>query len=206
MTRSDLPDIGKDLEVHQMRLFDSYPVLEDDLIVIRRMRPFDAPALKAFTSDDEIYRYLPTFLFERKYGVAKDVIRRMDAECFNARESILLGVYLKSESESFIGIAEIYGYEERKPKVSIGYRLDRKHWGMGIATRIVGLLKAYLIDQVKVRTITAHVMPENRASAKVLVKNGFICLYTGVPEDWGFEDPTPTDKYVFKRRWISGAL
>ncbi len=67
-------------------------------------------------------------------------------------------------------------------------------------------LKDYLMNQVKVRTITAHVMPENRASAKALVNNGFINLYSSVPEDWGFPGPTPTDKYVFKSRWISGAL
>ena len=60
-----------------------------------------------------------------------------------------------------------------------------------------------LIDDAQVRTITAHVMPENKASAKVLSKNGFVNLYSNVPEDWGFGKLSPTDKYVFKRRWIT---
>ncbi len=39
-------------------------------------------------------------------------------------------------------------------------------------------LEDYLIDDAQVRTITAHVMPENKASAKVLSRNGFV---TSIP-------------------------
>ncbi len=39
-----------------------------------------------------------------------------------------------------LGIAEVYAYEERKPKASIGYRLVERAWGRGIATEVAGLL------------------------------------------------------------------
>lgn len=39
----------------------------------------------------------------------------------------------------FAGIAEIYNYEPKKAKASIGYRLDEKYWGRGIATQTVRL-------------------------------------------------------------------
>ncbi len=36
---------------------------------------------------------------------------------------------------------------------------------------------------------------ENRASARVLEKNGFIQTASGVPEDWGYAGPTLADKW-----------
>jgi ribosomal-protein-alanine N-acetyltransferase len=37
---------------------------------------------------------------------------------------------------------------------------------------------------------------ENRASARVLEKNGFIQVSHAVDEDWGFPEPTPADKWI----------
>ncbi len=48
-----------------MELFESYPVLEDDTIVIRRMSDRDAPRLAAIACNSRIYRFLPTFLYEQ---------------------------------------------------------------------------------------------------------------------------------------------
>ena len=38
-------------------------------------------------------------------------------------------------------------------------------------------------------------MVENRASARVLEKNGFIRTTAGFPEDWGYAEPTIADKW-----------
>ena len=186
-----------------MEVFDSYPHLEDERLIIRKMDENDAEALGALARSREVYRFEPTFLFEHKYDDPKEVIARMDAECFRTKNSILCGVYLKEAPGTMTGIAEIYALEESKPKVSIGYRFREAYWGRGIATETCALLKAYLINDAGVRTITAHVMPENPASAHVLIKNNFLKLFTNCPEDWGFPEPLMIDKYVFKRRWLT---
>ena len=56
----------------------------------------------------------------------------------------------------------------------------------------------------RMRTITAHVMSENAPSARALEKNGFLCLYPHVWEDWGRGEPVLVDKWIFKRRWEQG--
>ena len=58
----------------------------------------------------------------------------------------------------------------------------------------------YLSGQTDVRIITASTMVENRASARVLEKNGFIRVTPGVPEDWGYDAPTIADKWFRLRR------
>ena len=106
------------------------------------------------------------------------------------------------EPERFCGIAEIYAYEERKPKASIGYHLARAFWNRGFATETARLLKEHLLDE-GVRTIAAHVMAGNTFSGRAVGACGFRPLYTDVSEDWGMDEPVLVAKYVFKRRWLS---
>ncbi len=47
----------------------------------------------------------------------------------------------------------------------------------------------------KIQQITAHVIPENMASARCLLKNGFEYLLTK-PEDWGHGKPCVADVYT----------
>ena len=184
-----------------MDLFDKYPILQDDVLTIRRMSFSDEKALKDLTEEKDVYRYLPTFLYEQKYEDKYQVIKRMDEECMDSRESVLMGIYLKEDPKTLIGIAEIYGYRQEKNKASIGYRLRKQYWGRGLATRTAALLKDYLFTEIGIRTITAHVMKENLASAKVLIKNGFFNKYPDNIEDWGFDEPVLVDKYSIRNRF-----
>ena len=189
-----------------MKLFESYPVLENDNVLLRKLTLEDAPALRSLTECDEMYRTLPTFLYERKYADPREVIARMDEECFQTKESLLLGIFLKQEDPSapqpLVGIAEVYGYEENKEKASVGCRLNPSVWGRGIGYDINELLKNYLLRDVGLRTLTGHILRSNEASARVAEKGGWVNKYPGLWEDWGTGDLLLTDKYVFKREWL----
>ena len=50
-----------------MNLFDQYPFLQNDLIMIHKMQPEDAAALKRIAEDPQISPFVPTFLYEKKY-------------------------------------------------------------------------------------------------------------------------------------------
>ncbi|MBO4353031.1 MAG: GNAT family N-acetyltransferase [Eggerthellaceae bacterium] len=182
-----------------MKLFDEYPVLSDGVVCLKAMTLDDADALGAFKNNERVYRYLPTFLYEQRYEDPCEVLQKMHDECFVTHESLMLGVYLAENPETLVGIAEIYNYEEDRKKTSIGVRLDECVWGKGIATRIVRLLKDYLIGRVGIRIITSHVMVENTASAAVMRKSGFMLQDVDyhVLEDWGFKEPVIVDKFVF---------
>ena len=56
-----------------------------------------------------------------------------------------------------------------------------------------------LLEQLNARgieIITASTMVENRASARVLEKNGFTLVARAVDEDWGYPAPAPADKWI----------
>ena len=50
------------------KLFSEIPYLIGERIVLKRIEQADAPALQDFVDSVEVYRYLPDFLFERKYN------------------------------------------------------------------------------------------------------------------------------------------
>ncbi len=177
-----------------IELFSEIPYLSDGYIELKRLEESDAPFLERFIADERIYKYLPTFLFEQKFDDMKKMIRELYGDYFRRKDSLILGIYL-NEGNVLCGLAEFYGYKASLQKTCIGYRLSPEFWGRDIATRAVKLVTDYLFSKTDIEIITASTMIENKASARVLEKNGFIRTSSGVPEDWGFEEPTLADKW-----------
>lgn len=173
------------------KLFSEIPYLQGKRIILKALTADDAAALKELVDDDEVYRYLPTFLFEKQYDDVRTVIERLYDECI--KESLILGIYC---SDAFCGLAEMYGYKDSIHKVSVGYRLLRRFWGQGIASETLGLMIDYLFGKTDIEIITASTMVENKASAAVLTKNDFMLVVHAANEDWGYEQPTVTDKWI----------
>ena len=173
------------------KLFPEPPCLKGERVILRPLTESDADALRELTEDEEVYRYLPTFLFENKYEDKTVVIDRLYDECI--KESLILGVFV---DDDFCGLAEIYGYRAPLKKVSVGYRLMKRCWGRGLATETLGIMVRYLLEEKGIRIITASTMVENHASANVLKKNGFRHLTYTVLENWGYAKPILTEKWI----------
>ncbi len=173
------------------KLFSEVPELRGNTLLLRRLTQADAEGLGELVRSDRVYRYLPTFLFERKYPDVSEVIRRLYDEGF--AESIILGIF---RDGAFCGLAEMYGFKDPIHKISVGYRLLERCWGQGIAGEALGMMVDYLYDETDVEIITASTMAENRTSARVLEKNGFSLVVRGAEEDWGYPQPAIADKWI----------
>ena len=73
------------------------------------------------------------------------------------------------------------------------FTLDSSCWGKGMASEAVSILLKYLLEETHIEIIAASTMVENRASAKVLKKNGFDLVALSTEEDWGYPTPTLAD-------------
>ena len=173
------------------KLFSEIPCIESEDIVLKKIELKHISALRELVNDNKAYRYLPTFLYEKSSDDLVQVIGGLYTECF--RQSIILGIFRNDE---FCGIAEMYGYREEVGKISVGYRLISRYWGQGIATKTLGMMIGYLLNETDIDIITASTMVENTASARVLEKNGFIKVSSGYKEDWGYEEEVAVDKWV----------
>ncbi len=179
----------------KIKLFEEIPCLESDRLKIRRLDHENIPSLKELIENDKVYRYLPTFLFEKQFDDLKEMIDRLYSNYFDSKESIILGIYPKEENR-LCGLAEFYGFKDHVHKISVGYRLLERHWGKGIATQTVSMMVDYLYQKTDIEIITASTMIENIASAHVLEKNDFLKVVSAVEEDWGYDKPTIVDKWI----------
>ncbi|MBR4224963.1 MAG: GNAT family N-acetyltransferase [Oscillospiraceae bacterium] len=171
-----------------MDIFDT-TVIEGGRITIARITQADRRGLRELVENDRIYRTAPTFLFERRYDI-DTVIDRLYTEAVD-EGSLILGVY----TDTFCGIAEMYGYNERMHKISIGCRLCERAWGSGIATEVGKMMIDHIYGNTDIEIITASSMVENKGATRSLTKSGFILTASGVEEDWGYPTPTLVNKW-----------
>jgi hypothetical protein len=57
--------------------------------------------------------------------------------------------------------------------VELGYWIAEPFWGQGIATIAVGLMTQYVVETFAINRIVAEVFDYNKASMRVLEKNGY---------------------------------
>ena len=172
-------------------LFPEPPVLMSGRLCLKPLSLSDAENLRALTRQESVYRYLPTFLFEKKYDQPEDAILRLYDEALD--HSLILGIF---REKRFSGLMEVYSYRAPIRKASVGYRLLQEEWGKGIATEALKIMIDELLSKRRIEIITASTMLENQASAHVLQKNGFTLVAHAAEEDWGFPEATLTDKWI----------
>lgn len=178
------------------KLFSEIPRIEGERIVLDRVVDADADALRDLIDNPFAQRYLPTYLFEKQFDDAREAIRLLYGDLFENKESLILAVRV-NETGELAGLAEFYGLRDHLHKISVGSRLRECQWGHGFATEATRLMVDYLYGETDIEIITASTMIENKASAHVLEKVGFIRTARSVEEDWGFPEPTIVDKWFY---------
>jgi RimJ/RimL family protein N-acetyltransferase len=92
---------------------------------------------------------------------------------FEQRKLGKFPIFLKATGE-FIGTCGIEPFDlEGHPQLELGYRLCLKFWGNGYAREAAQAMLKYGFDDLKLAKIMAFVLPQNRASVKILEQLGF---------------------------------
>jgi hypothetical protein len=95
-------------------LFPEPPVLAGGRLCLKPLSLPDAGSLRALTQEEPVYRYLPTFLFEKKYSRPEDVLLRLYDEGLD--DSLILGIFMEKR---FCGLFEVYGFRAPIHKASV---------------------------------------------------------------------------------------
>ena len=168
--------------------------IENDRLIIRSLEKQDLEGLEAIRRDERVYCYEPAFLMELQ-GTTEEALEKIQQMDLYEDRQCILGVYEKTDPSVLVGLAEFYDFKPSGKVISIGHRFLSKYWGRGIATSCLQALLNYIRDNTEVELVTAHVIPDNMASARCLLKNGFEYLLTK-PEDWGHGKPCVADVYT----------
>lgn len=150
---------------------DTAPLLRGEGFLLRRWHADDAPALATAANHPGIARWL-SGRFPHPYGLA-------DAERFLAGEVVdlsdpVLAIVIDGAIAGGIGThAEQAGRAEAAHSALLGYWLTPAHWGRGVMSRVVAAFVPWVMRTQRLHRLAAHVMPDNLASAAVLLHNGF---------------------------------
>ena len=145
------------------------------------------PAYIAWLNDQEVNRYLCT----GRMPVSKDeMVAPKDEKnlMFAIMSNLLPGVGGNYETsgayQNYVGTCSLHSISNIDRRAEIGYMIgDKSHWGIGIATELVGLLAEYGFGRLNMNKLTAGVVKGNIGSVKALEKNGFKQYCTN-PQDY----------------------
>lgn len=81
--------------------------------------------------------------------------------------------YVILSGDAIVGACGIKINQRKRYVGEIGYVIDEKHWGKGIATRAVKLLDKIGFTSLKLKRIEIKMDPRNIASERVAIKCGY---------------------------------
>lgn len=140
----------------------------DGDLTLRRFRREDRDALVTLGNNPSVSRFL-TDRFPHPY-------RQKDAEAWLATvesEARICNFAIEWREQLAGGIGLIPLADIHSGTADIGYWLGEPFWRKGIATRAVAALLPYALTELLFIRLQALVFADNRASMRVLEKNGF---------------------------------
>ncbi|WHH58399.1 GNAT family protein [Petroclostridium sp. X23] len=175
------------------KLFNNFPILETERLILQQIIENDQDALFKYWSDDMVTRYMNISKFKDKTE-ALDMIQLLNS-LFEEKKAIRWGIYSK-DLNCIIGTCGYNsGLEEDQFIAEIGYELGREHWGKGYMAEALKSMLSYGFNFLHLNRIEAYVMVGNHQSASLLNKLGF--KKEGLLREHGFYKGRFWDEYIF---------
>jgi [ribosomal protein S5]-alanine N-acetyltransferase len=151
--------------------FSSFPVLETDRLLLRRITNDDVAEILLLRGNPETMKYIPRPLAKTKEN-ALEHIAMIEAK-IESNEGINWGIVLKSNTK-LIGIIGHYRIKSENYRSEIGYMLLPEFHGQGIMSEAINKVVDYGFNIMKLHSVEAIIDPRNFASEKVLQKSKFV--------------------------------
>lgn len=153
----------------------NFPSLSGLLVNLRRLSADDAQhivRLMSYNISKNLYEVPYPYTIED----AVNFIRSSDKD-FELLRAIYFAIdYKEHESgnncQKLVGAMGLKNIDLANKTANIGYWIGEEYWGKGIATECVRLVIEYAFSELKLEKVSAYVYPENKASMRILEKNG----------------------------------
>ena len=151
--------------------FHPFKNLETERLFFRRVTRNDVAEILALRGNPETMKYIPRPLTKTKED-ALEHIDMIETKIIN-NEGINWAVTLKNSPE-LIGLIGLYRVKPEHHRAEIGYMILPEYNGKGIVTESIKAILDYGFQDMKLHSVEAIIDPQNIASEKVLLKNGFV--------------------------------
>jgi ribosomal-protein-alanine N-acetyltransferase len=173
-------------------VFVPYPTIYTDRLIIRQVKRKDAEDLFELCHRPETSQY-SLWRPHNNIEETRSLIN-YQLSLYRKHKSTFFVVELK-ETGRVIGTCSYVSIDENYKIAEIGYSILSDLWGKGYGTEVADALCGFAFDRMLVQRVYAHVLPENVASAKVLLHVGF--EYEGTLKKGYFFDGKVSDVDVY---------
>lgn len=146
-------------------------LLDTPRLIIRELVPSDHRAIFAFANDTSINRHLGFGTIASESGTNEYITKAMFQAATKPRASYKLAMAIKP-SDELSGSCWLDIEDPESKNASIGYFVDKKHWGNGYATEMVKALIHFGFADLSLHKIYANCDAEHPATRRVLEKAG----------------------------------
>ncbi|MET1081137.1 MAG: GNAT family protein [Pseudomonas sp.] len=159
-----------------------FPIFETARFRLREIQQADIEVVYLALSDPRVIAH---------YGVSCDSLEatqlQMDwfRELHEQQEGLWWGICRPEAPHSLLGACGFNDWERAHRRVELGYWLLPDHWGQGIIAECLVPVIVHAFTRMAVHRVEAVVEPDNRASARVLEKLGFV--HEGTRRDCEFK-------------------
>ncbi|MBW4438209.1 MAG: GNAT family N-acetyltransferase [Pleurocapsa minor GSE-CHR-MK-17-07R] len=153
-------------------LFDPFPVLTTERLILRQMTMADVPAIQVLISDPRVMRYMGKDPTDDIQASVEKVERNQ--RNFKALTEIRWALTLKADSDSlFLGDVSLHHINTYDSHAELGYALGHDHWGKGLMNEAIQAVLGFGFGPLGMHRIEANIDIENARSKAVLERNGF---------------------------------
>ena len=151
--------------------FHPFQNLETERLLLRRIDTNDVDEILALRGNPVTMKYIPRPLAKSKEEALEHIAMIEDKIVMNT--GINWGITIKGNPK-IIGIIGHYKISTENHRAEIGYMSLPETNGKGYMTEAIKAVLAYGFEQMDLHSVEAIIDPENKASERVLQKNGFV--------------------------------
>lgn len=152
------------------KYFVPFPVIETEHLYLRQVRRRDASDMYEFCRRSEVSKYAlwspHKSISETRDFIAYQLSLKRRRRCF-------FFAVEEKDSKKVIGTCSYVSIDNNYKIAEIGYTVSSSYWNKGYATEAAWGLCEYAFGVMGVQRISARVLPDNKASERVLEKLKF---------------------------------
>jgi ribosomal-protein-alanine N-acetyltransferase len=151
--------------------FIPFPALETERLSLREVKPSDVAEIFTLRSELRIMTYLDRSPAKSEEEAMQFI--ELNDTALKAGNGICWGMCQKG-SDKLIGTVAIWRIIKEHHRGEVGYTLHPDHQGKGLMDEAFKAVIKYGFEKIRLHSLEANVNPENKASIRLLQKNGFV--------------------------------
>lgn len=151
--------------------FDPFPVLTTERLILRRITKDDVNALYKMRSNEDIMKYI----HKPRPKDTSEIIPLLDKidTMIDNNEGVAWAMTLKGDN-TMMGHISYHILIKAHYRAEVGYMMQTDHHSKGLMDEALKAVLHYGFYTMGLHSIEGHVNPVNKASRKLLEKNGFV--------------------------------